>query len=907
MSAIPESVPEEPLESIPETMGENASADTPEETGPETCPENPSAEAVPEQLPVQETPSAGFSEPGAKKDPLKKPKLTRKQLIVLIAGVAVIAGIVILISVLGGSKGGKKMELNVQEFLFRQSAFHVDDGDQDTLLLCAVDPAQNTRGLKLRAICNETGETVELTDDGEKADTAAGDNAFYGRVTFHPTEEQTLTWRLEVAAGKFTVPAKTAKVVFYRDETLDAEWDLGDDIIARLDEIAAGYQPVNFDEADAKRYYEVEQQMEAYLAGLAESGTIVSWSFNMPYFIIHLPVTRLAYHFDMKVPGLNAGGESGGTFEVIIADEPQKMILMLPYADDGIGGNSSFREGFRTLTGASDNYEGTTWERAEVSIDLMKNLSEYRVIAINTHGGSSDTGSFFGIGISNDAIPARERPYFLRGSGGQALVTVEFFEHYYQDGQLNDCLFYSGACHSADDDILANMLIRKGASAVLVYRHSVYGATYAGPMFRTIARELIRTDASSATMRTQSVEEAVRIAKQEHGDRDPTNTDFFAWLGQLFGGKYVKDADRAELIMYPRTFSGTRFRLVSDALSGTITGSVAQARDRAPVTFARITLQPENGSKISFYNEFDGSYIYSLPSGKCHVTITADGYIPLEYDATILAGHTTYLESFLLVENVEANTESSVHGQVLSALTGYGVSGATMKIRSGWGNTVGTVLSTIQTDSSGRYEAMLAPGYYTAVVTKEDYVDNTFNLYCLAGDSPDQNIVISEESMGSQFRIVLRWGDKPSDLDLHIVGPRNNSGSNQFHVYYSNMNEYQNGSNVCNLDVDDTSYYGPETITLTTNYSQPYYCYIHDYSGRSSSTPQLRYSSATVDLYVGSTLIQSFHVPTGEYAKVWNVFAIVNGQLVIRNTMTNDAELSYARDAAPNEETVAGW
>jgi len=69
------------------------------------------------------------------------------------------------------------------------------------------------------------------------------------------------------------------------------------------------------------------------------------------------------------------------------------------------------------------------------------------------------------------------------------------------------------------------------------------------------------------------------------------------------------------------------------------------------------------------------------------------------------------------------------------------------------------------------------------------------------------------------IRIVLNWGEKPEDLDSHLVYPNN-------HVYFSNQQGEQ-----ANLDVDDTTSYGPETITIQRkNNGQRYVYAVHNFS-----------------------------------------------------------------------------
>lgn len=87
---------------------------------------------------------------------------------------------------------------------------------------------------------------------------------------------------------------------------------------------------------------------------------------------------------------------------------------------------------------------------------------------------------------------------------------------------------------------------------------------------------------------------------------------------------------------------------------------------------------------------------------------------------------------------------------------------------------------------------------------------------------------------------------------------------------------------------DDTSSYGPETITLTwteNNGSCSYYVY--DYSnGGNSNSMALSYSSAKVVVYKGNTLLNTFNVPVGYNGTKWNVFTINSGALTTMNTIS---------------------
>lgn len=90
-----------------------------------------------------------------------------------------------------------------------------------------------------------------------------------------------------------------------------------------------------------------------------------------------------------------------------------------------------------------------------------------------------------------------------------------------------------------------------------------------------------------------------------------------------------------------------------------------------------------------------------------------------------------------------------------------------------------------------------------------------------------------------------------------------------------------------------TTSYGPETITLKASDEGIYYYYIYRYSGSGTVAS----SEAQVKLYQGDTLVAKFNVPTdGGTGRYWNLFAIVNGELVINNTISDSKDTSYGTD-----------
>ncbi|TVT81109.1 tetratricopeptide repeat protein [Pseudomonas sp. H3(2019)] len=112
------------------------------------------------------------------------------------------------------------------------------------------------------------------------------------------------------------------------------------------------------------------------------------------------------------------------------------------------------------------------------------------------------------------------------------------------------------------------------------------------------------------------------------------------------------------------------------------------------------------------------------------------------------------------------------------------------------------------------------------------------------------------------LRVVLTWGATPRDLDSHMIFPGNN-------IYFGS----KQGTDA-HLDVDDTTSYGPETITLEKkHYGESYVYAVHDFSNSGNPNSRaLSDSQAKVFVYMGQSLVRTYYVPQNRSGNLWTVF-----------------------------------
>lgn len=314
---------------------------------------------------------------------------------------------------------------------------------------------------------------------------------------------------------------------------------------------------------------------------------------------------------------------------------------------------------------------------------------------------------------------------------------------------------------------------------------------------------------------------------------------------------------------------------------GGIEGVVQDFVTKEMISGARI--QVYNGENLirTKYTGADGTYYFdNLTQGTYKVVVSATGYYKYEIMVEVTSHFTTYQEATLMVDRENTSESSIATGQILDAVTGNGIYGASYELRKGGNNTTGEILASgiFETDI---YQISLGVGNYTLRVTKEGYVSNTIHItvsdtMCSAGD-----VVLSPDNSGSldgsgELRVVLTWGQYPRDLDSHMFGPIPSDPASRFHICYYDRYayDYELDEYIGDLDLDDTSSYGPETVTVSKMANEGVYSYyVHDYTNRYDYySSEMANSDAKVQIYLGSTLYYTFNIPTGRVGNVWHVF-----------------------------------
>lgn len=311
-----------------------------------------------------------------------------------------------------------------------------------------------------------------------------------------------------------------------------------------------------------------------------------------------------------------------------------------------------------------------------------------------------------------------------------------------------------------------------------------------------------------------------------------------------------------------RAAKGTTQNCELTPRQGWVRGTVTDATDNSKLSGVTVSA---NG--VSVQTNAQGKYEIRLEPGSHELTFRKDGYIEAKHTVQVNSGRETTKNCSLTC------VQGWVYGVVSDATNpSIKISGVTVSING----------QSVQTNSRGEYEMRAAAGSCSVSFTKAGYITSSQNVQVQSGRRTQQNCSLSRELASNEYRVVMTWGQKPSDLDSHLLGTSSN-GVN-YHVYW-NTQDPSGIHNEAKLDVDDRSSYGPETTTFTVTTNSTYIFYVYDFSNGGGSKV-LCNSGAKVQVYRGNEHLQTFTVPrnNGGY---WEVFRVKNKVFTPVDRITN--------------------
>jgi hypothetical protein len=211
-----------------------------------------------------------------------------------------------------------------------------------------------------------------------------------------------------------------------------------------------------------------------------------------------------------------------------------------------------------------------------------------------------------------------------------------------------------------------------------------------------------------------------------------------------------------------------------------------------------------------------------------------------------------------------APVPGTVNGLVRDAVSGLPLVGASVQGPGG---------RSASTDANGLYQlGGLPTGSTTLTASAPGHVADTQSVTLAAGGGATLNFALAEPVAAGQFRVVLTWSQTPRDLDAHLWAPPGASALPEVDFLTRGS---RGAPPFAQLEIDDTTGLGPETITITQTLPGTYQYAVHNFS----NDGPLAGSGARVQVYGAGGLLQQFTPPPQGGGRWWTVFTLTGGSI----------------------------
>ncbi len=272
-------------------------------------------------------------------------------------------------------------------------------------------------------------------------------------------------------------------------------------------------------------------------------------------------------------------------------------------------------------------------------------------------------------------------------------------------------------------------------------------------------------------------------------------------------------------------------------------------------------------------------YVANLAPGDHALVVESNGYTPVNATLTVADDAPSLYDHFVTMTG-----PTDVDGRVVDAQTGAGVAGAQITFyRQATVDSSPAANPEIEltTDAEGGFHVENAPsGFFSVFVYKDEYAQVRLSgIEITGGTFALPPLAMTTLPAAGTYRAVLTWAEQsanvPADLDAHLTH-RDPAGNVTYHVYYANPS-----AGGTSLDRDDTSYGGPETVTIDLTADGTYRFSVYNYSDPTATgAAGMLNGNAVVQLYSSAGLIYSYSarrdfpipVPAGN---TWRAFQMI--------------------------------
>jgi PKD repeat protein len=273
-------------------------------------------------------------------------------------------------------------------------------------------------------------------------------------------------------------------------------------------------------------------------------------------------------------------------------------------------------------------------------------------------------------------------------------------------------------------------------------------------------------------------------------------------------------------------------------------------------------------------------------------TGTVSGRVTSALDGSAIEG------AIIVVEEQETNSGSDGSFSIENVLPGFVRSNFVSNVTSG------------QIPLTVQFYDLSTVGAQEIRVTKNNFMDYTNrDVIIVPGETTELDISMTPQLGVGQYRFVLNWGAVPKDLDANLLTPVIEGQS--YHIFWDDMGSESSAPYVA-LDIDDTTSFGPETITIYSAKAGSYKYFVHNYSMAAGQSTAVEFpeSDASVQIYSSEGQIATLTPPrsknaSGEYWYVADIDGLEGGIKII-NELQDSQPGSSMSSMALTQNKVKG-
>jgi hypothetical protein len=323
-----------------------------------------------------------------------------------------------------------------------------------------------------------------LNDKGKDGDDRAGDGIYSTVIALNPKEDgEEFIYHAEYKDQK----SNEVSLCAY-DEVTDEEWDKADALMEELVQVREKYV-VDGAVPDDKVDEVIDELYQTALEYADAHGIVIKEISKDKEGISYILDNGLIYACSVPLEGVEAGDD-----EVYV-----KVVRLEPYITRPKA-LPSFENQAQYIDDEIDGVDYVeSYEDSDVTMDNVEKLFQPDSFIIwHGHGYWSEerelSALMLGEMVTDETRKAYEKMYkagkIILFESGKIALTYKFFEN--KDIDLENSFVYLGGCHTAQDGLLMNVMLRKNAEAVLGFDQSVL-ISYDSSIIDALSKYLCKT------------------------------------------------------------------------------------------------------------------------------------------------------------------------------------------------------------------------------------------------------------------------------------------------------------------------------------------------------------------------------------------------------------------------------